>query len=578
MGFVSPTLKEKDAPIKHAISLTHATTASRCIQQNSAEPPAKGETQSTRTGRVPTPVNPDRLTRALQGYNPLLTRYLIEGFTFGFAIDFQGPPLNNRCVNLVSAQEHPEVVDCKLAKELASERITGPFLHPPFTPAFNVSPIGLQPKKTPGEFRLIHHLSHPQKGSVNFFIPQELSSVHYASISDAIASIQTCGRGCFLAKSDIKSAFRIIPIHPSAYPLLGLRWRGKFYYDRCLPMGAASSCAIFEKFSSALEWVVKQNITNCLVHHVLDDFLFISESRLECLQGLKTFQSLCAQLGVPLAPEKTEGPAQVLTFLGIELDTVEMEARLPLEKLSKCHDLITSALSSKSLKVRNIQSIIGTLNFACSVVAPGRAFLRRLIQLIIGKKPGHYHISMSSGAKADLRTWQAFLQSYNGKSIFREQRWVSSRALNLYTDAASSLGYSAILDNAWFFGEWPPSWKAYNIAILEMYPIVVAVETWAGAMANKCIVFYSDNAAVVAIINSLTSKDKQIMVLVRRLVLTCLRFNILFQAKHVQGVNNTLADLISRLKVEKFRAVAESKGHIIDQHPTKVLPPPKELT
>jgi hypothetical protein len=512
----------------------------------------------------------------LEGYDLVKAHYLVDGFMFGFSLDFQGPSLNNRSSNLVSASQRPQVVGQKLAREIALGRVVGPFSTPPppFSPDFNVSPIGLQPKKIPGDFRLIHHLSHPPGNSVNFFIPQELSSVQYTPISAAISSIQAMGRGCFLAKSDIKSAFRLIPLHPSVYPLLGMSWQGKYYFDRCLPMGASSSCAIFECFSTALQWLVSQEISDCHVHHVLDDFIFISSSRRSCLLGLQHFQSICALLGVPLAPDKTVGPSQVLTFLGIELDTSASEARLPQDKLDKCLLLISQTLSSKSLKLKSLQSIIGTLNFACSVVLPGRAFLRRLIQLLIGKKKPNHHISLSAGAKSDMRTWKAFLDHFNGKSFFLQQRWATSISLQLYTDAAASLGYGAIFGQAWFYGEWPNLWKAYSITILEFYPILVAVETWASRMSNRCILFYTDNQAVVSIINSQTCKDTKVMLLMRRLVLTCLKHNILFQAKHVPGVNNTLPDLLSRLKLSQFKAAA---GCHMDQSATQVPMPPPEL-
>ena len=76
---------------------------------------------------------------------------------------------------------------------------------------FRVSPLGVVPKKAPGEYRLIHHLSFPHGASVNDGISTENSFVQYARVDDAVTMIKQLGRGCFLAKTDIKSAFRIIP-------------------------------------------------------------------------------------------------------------------------------------------------------------------------------------------------------------------------------------------------------------------------------------------------------------------------------------------------------------------------------
>ena len=135
----------------------------------------------------------------------------------------------------------------KLDKELGAHRLAGPFQSPPFSP-FLVSTLGLVPKKTPGEFRLIHHLSFPKGSSVNDGIPPEHTRVCYATTEDAIQQIKLVGSGAYLAKTDIKNAFRILPIRQEDYGLLGMKWRDKFYYDLCMPMGCSSSCRTFRNF------------------------------------------------------------------------------------------------------------------------------------------------------------------------------------------------------------------------------------------------------------------------------------------------------------------------------------------
>jgi len=88
--------------------------------------------------------------------------------------------------------------------------------------------LGVVPKKTLGEFRLIHHLSNPKGYSVNDGIDSEHTRVCYATVDDAIRFIKVAGPGCFLAKTDIKNAFRIITICPGDYNLLGMQWQGLY--------------------------------------------------------------------------------------------------------------------------------------------------------------------------------------------------------------------------------------------------------------------------------------------------------------------------------------------------------------
>lgn len=146
---------------------------------------------------------------------------------------------------------------------------------------------------------------------------------------------------------------------------------------------------------------------------------------------------------------------------------------------------------------------------------------------------------MNSQARLDLNAWCDFIDNFNGKSMFINDDWQNSHKLNLYTDAAGKFGYGAIFGTKWFYGTWEDIGlqQDYNITFKELFPIVIAVETWGQALANKSILFHSDNIAVVEIINKTSSKDTSVMCLLRRLVLACLRHNILFQAEHIPGKN-----------------------------------------
>ena len=304
----------------------------------------KEEDGATPTNDKPvTPVNRHILALRLKGYDKIKTSYLLKGFITCFKLGFVGIQKVRMSTNLRSALENPHVVSQKLEIE-KQNRIAGPFNEIPL-PNFSVSPIGLVSKKQPGKFRIIHHLSYPASGSINDSIPDSDATVHYASTDDAISVLNKLGPGCVLSKVDIQSAFKIIPVHPEDHNLLGFKWEGKFYYDRTLPMGCRSSCAIFETFSTAVEWIAKGIINPGGMVHILDDFLIISTSMQTGQQNLERFQNLCEELGIPLAPDKTAGPSTCLTFAGIELDTCEMSARLPTDKLEKAIKLVSETLT-----------------------------------------------------------------------------------------------------------------------------------------------------------------------------------------------------------------------------------------
>ena len=114
---------------------------------------------------------------------------------------------------------------------------------------------------------------------------------------------------------------------------------------------------------------------------------------------LHSFLNLCEYLGVPIAEDKTVGPHTVLQFAGITLDTVKQEARLPDEKLQKCYRLLHDFYKRRKVTLKELQSLLGLLNFTCSVVVPGRAFLRRMIDLTKGARRRHHHIRLTKEVK-----------------------------------------------------------------------------------------------------------------------------------------------------------------------------------
>lgn len=203
-------------------------------------------------------------------------------------------------------------------------------------------------------------------------------------------------------------------------------------------MGCSRSFKIFESLSIAVKWIARTKLGIRQILHILDDFLIIGESTSACQAKLQRFLHFCEDIGVPMASEKTEGSSPVLTFAGIELDCIRFEARLPQEKVDKCIKGIKNARGRNKITLRNLQSLIGSLNFACSVIVPGRVFLRRMINLTIGKNNPHHYIRFTKEIQQDFHIWEIFFQSFNGKSFFLEEAWATSCQLRFYTDAAKS--------------------------------------------------------------------------------------------------------------------------------------------
>ena len=506
-----------------------------------------------------------------------LCRELREGARIGYT----GPRMPRESRNLPSANKNPETIQTNLAKEVELGRTVGPFDKPPF-PNFQVSPIGLVPKKQPGQFRTIFHLSYPKTGdSINSFIPKEDYSLQYTTIDNAISAIQRLGRGTYMAKTNILSAFRLFPVHPQDWELLGMKWENKYYFDKVLPFGLRSAPSIFNQLSDAIEWILAYEFAISYVDKILDDFLIMEPMSLEppydraASISLKAMLLVFQALGIPTAPGKTFGPSQILEFLGIELDSSLMEARLPQDKVEKVRQELNKWWDRKSATLQELQSLIGLLNFPCKVVPPGRPFLQRMIQLTRGVKQPHHHIKLNAGFREDVKMWQNFMNNWNGRNLFLNTVWEDSNTLKLHTDAATSVGYGGIFETSWFQGKWVPQHqigqKGINIDWQELFAIVVACTIWGPKWSCKRVIFYCDSKPVVDIVNSKRSKSPRIMILVRELTLLTLRYNFYFKATHIEGINNNISDALSRFQNFKFRELAPWADQTPQEIPAHLL-------
>lgn len=168
-------------------------------------------------------------------------------------------------------------------------------------------------------------------------------------------------------------------------------------------MGTSSSCAIFNRFSSALYHIAEFHLGISHIIHILDDFLIMGpKSSYNCQRDLDKFLAFCKQFGVPIKVEKTENASTVMTFMGVELDSIATVARLPQEKLCKLISQLSAMTKRRKVTLRELQSLLGLLNFCCQVVLPGRCFLRRLTDLTIKVINPHHRITVNKDGRRDF--------------------------------------------------------------------------------------------------------------------------------------------------------------------------------
>ena len=154
-----------------------------------------------------------------------------------------------------SAELHLQVVTDYITKELTQGRLIGPIRDPDLLPSLHISRFGVIPKgHNTGKWRLITDLSYPPGVSVNDGIDKSLCSLEYMTVDDVAHIVHQIGRDALLAKIDIESAYRLIPVHPQDRPLQAVRWQTHTYVDPMLPFGLRSAPKIFNAVADALAW------------------------------------------------------------------------------------------------------------------------------------------------------------------------------------------------------------------------------------------------------------------------------------------------------------------------------------
>ena len=387
------------------------------------------------------------------------------------------------------------------------------------------------------------------------------------------------------------SAFRNVPMVEEDLRFLAFTWDGKYYINASMAFGSASSCKIFERIATVLQWIVTSETGWKWISHYLDDFPMLAKTKEGLLVQIQKYLALMREIGMPVAEEKTLGPTQFLEYLGLLLNLVNLTLQIPDDKrkknLKRIQKMLEVFRGRKKTTIKKIQKLAGSLNFLCAAIPAGKVFLSSLYKLTRSPtgipNPSH-HKRITREVYEDLLVFQTFLQDC-GKEEFRSipfliRRDVFNTELQFLADAsgASDKGFGCLLKNSWAFGRWDDTrlfadgFKP-NIALLELYAIVIAVELWCRDLSGTGIILHSDNMATVNMINSMRAEIPAAHQLLKHLSLTCLRRQIYFKAIHIEGTLNTLTDSLSRLQFQRFHQLHPTANSQPDPLPANLWPP-----
>lgn len=141
------------------------------------------------------------------------------------------------------------------------------------------------------------------------------------------------------------------------------------------------------------------------------------------------FTSVCKNLGVPIATDKTEGPTTYITYLGLEINTVSQTLFIPHDKVTSLTEQLNEINNHEKVTLQQLQSLCELLAFCSRALPPARALIRRFYRDMAGVHKPHHMIRVNSGMKQDAMTLLKYLHSFNGTCQFPDQLWSSNNDL-----------------------------------------------------------------------------------------------------------------------------------------------------
>ena len=430
-----------------------------------------------------------------------------------------------------------------------------------------VHSLGAVPKKD-GGYRIITDCKQPLGLSINNFMEETTSSFSYNSIDDLVDMLY---HGAYMANVDIASAYRSISVHPSQWAYQGLSWciNGVPVHlkDLRICFGLRNAPFLFTTVSNFIVRCMNRRGYHKIVNY-LDDFIILAPDFESCQKAQSELIALLGSLGFLVSWKKCSSPSMETRFLGININSINMQLSLPEDKMSKLHNELSFFEHRSRATKRQLQRLCGILSHCSKLIKGARTFSRRVIELLKGLGEGNPIVKLNDEFIKDLDWWRKFAKTFNGVACCIEYNY--GQGPILYTDT-SQTGYGFYTPYDWQAGFFDSELVPYfvdntqlchhhwmnvdtnstNINELEIIPVLLAIQRISSNIANRHVVLYTDNTQVMSNINTGVSTNKFTMTILRQIFWVCVTNNIHLTARHVHGSRNVIADYLSRICMDQ---------------------------
>lgn len=337
---------------------------------------------------------------------------------------------------------------------------------------------------------------------------------------------QDMQRGAFMSSADLEHGYYALGIHPEDRKFFTFCLEGQAWQYTCLPFGWSLSPRIFSSAMAEVTRALRQRLPRRVrIRNYLDDFLMVYwRSTQRAAQALANkIRSWMTQFGLRLNDDKsTWEVTQTITHLGLIVDTMRMELRVPSEKLQRLRATAKAVLSEvgrhrRWVLKRQVAQFAGFAQSLAPAVAPARFYLRSLYTDIGSTKEWTGKVRLSKQSVKDVRWWSTLPQRWNGRAVVGPEP-----TLTLTTDA-SKLAWGACLEGAsvdgelWAHGHWGPEQQSMHISTLETLAVLHAARAFRRQLHNRACRLRVDNEVTRFITSSFSSSVTSLMDILRQL-------------------------------------------------------------
>ena len=281
------------------------------------------------------------------------------------------------------------------------------------------------------------------------------------------------GKCCVLFKKDLARAYRQISVDPKNFNLVSFVWKKHIFCETVLNMGLRSVAYICQRVTNAISFILLP--MGIAILNYLDD-LAVAEQQDNATFAYNCFGTVLQKCGFVKSVDKASLPSEIMIFLGVLFNTLTMTMEITPERLTEIRHLIRTWLQKESATLKQVQSLLGKLNFIAAFVNPSRIFVSRLLIWLRSYEFDHL-IPLS--VKKDLIWWNRFLPLYNGISLMEYENWSKPGAI--FSSDRSLTACGGFWKGCYFHAEFPESIlrHEFHISALEIFSIIICLKSCA---------------------------------------------------------------------------------------------------